>query len=56
MNAFFVRNDLAPELPGLTPAEAFRVAVDRRSLVDPKPVDIGIYRRIEAEGLPLVEV
>jgi hypothetical protein len=56
MNAFFVRNDLAPELPGLTPAEAFRVAVDRRSLVDPQPVDIDIYRRIAEEGLPLVDV
>lgn len=56
MNAFFLRNDLAPELKGVTAAEGFRVALDRRALVDPRPVDINIYQRIEEQGLALVEV
>ena len=58
INAFFLRDDVAPEVPRLTPADAFRRPV--RKLVEDDedegaPVE-DLYSIIESRGLPLVEV
>ena len=55
VNGFFLRNDLAPHLQGLTPAEAYRPWLDKWDLVD-RPRNIDLYRVIEDRGLPLIEV
>jgi hypothetical protein len=55
VNAFFVRDDLAPNIPTLSVPRAFR---PRRNRYDPAElaVDVDIYQVIEAHGLPLVEM
>lgn len=56
VNAFFVRADLAPHVPTLTPAEAWRPLENK---FDPSGESLrhrDIYAEIEARGLPLVEV
>jgi hypothetical protein len=55
VNAFFVRDGLAPQLPGLTPQQAFRPKVNRRDVGD-GTVTRDLYAEITAKGLPLVEV
>jgi hypothetical protein len=54
VNAFFVREDLAPDIPTLTPAQAWRPMADRFRNVGLREVDI--YAMIDAGDLPLVEV
>jgi hypothetical protein len=62
-NAFFLRDDVAPQVPGVSVAQAYRPAVDRWSL-DDAPADRGAADRGAAadgraatiEGVPLVEV
>jgi hypothetical protein len=56
VNAFFVRNDLAPEIRGLTPAQAYRCWLDKRDLIEARPKNIDIYELIDQQNLPLVEV
>lgn len=55
VNAFFVRDGLAPQLPTLTPQQAFRPKVNRRD-VDDGSVPRDLLAEIAAKGLPLVEV
>jgi hypothetical protein len=56
VNAFFVRQDLAPEIPGLTAEQAYRCWLDKKDLIDARPREIDIYALIDQEQLPLVEV
>jgi hypothetical protein len=56
VNAFFVRNDLAPDIQGLTAAQAYRCWLDKRDPNEARPKDIDIYELIEQEQLPIVEV
>lgn len=56
VNAFFVRNDLAPEIQGLTPEQAYRRSLDRRDPSAAHLREIDIYTLIHEHGLPLVEV
>jgi hypothetical protein len=57
VNAFFLRNDVAPDVPRLTAAQAFRpllASYDPAGADTPKDVDI--YHAIARAGLPLEEV
>ena len=54
-NAFFVRNDLAPELRELPVARAFKPALSRVDIGEAAP-DRDVYRLAAERGLPLVEV
>ena len=56
INAFFLRNDVAPSIPGLTVAEAYRPWLERRDLDDRLQKDIDIFQVVAEAGLPLVEV
>ena len=56
VNAFFLRNDLAPEVPGLTPAQGFRPMVDKRDVSEQRLKEVDLYRVIDERGLPLIEV
>jgi len=56
VNAFFLRNDLAPDIQGLTPAQAYRPLLDKWDVMDTRVKQIDIYKRIIEHGLPLVEV
>lgn len=56
INAFFLRQDVAPEIPGLTPARAFRPALDR---ADPSGDGERAASReslVDTEALPLTQV
>ena len=57
INAFFVRKDLALEIPTLTPAQAWRPKSDRFDVTGEIPaLELDIYKVIGKNGLPLVEV
>jgi hypothetical protein len=56
INAFFLRDDVAPHMEGLTSRQAYRCWLDRRQLLDPQPHEIDIYELIERHHLPLVSV
>ncbi|HXG90396.1 MAG TPA: hypothetical protein VNJ02_18880 [Vicinamibacterales bacterium] len=56
INAFFLRNDVAPEVPGLTAAAAYRPWIDKHDVTGLKHKDISIDDVIARSGLPLVEV
>ena len=56
VNAFFLRSDLAPDVPGLTPSQAYRPLVDKRDVAEQRLREADIYRLIEERGLPLGEV
>jgi hypothetical protein len=56
VNAFFVRNDLAPDIPGLTPQQAYRRWLDKRDPSESHLQEVDIYSIIDQRGLPLVEV
>jgi len=56
VNAFFVRNDLATDIPGLTPVQAYRPLLDKWDVTDSRARDIDIYGLIVERGLALVEV
>jgi hypothetical protein len=57
VNAFFLRNDVAPELPRLAAAQAYRPLL---ATYDPAGADtakqVDIYAAVGQAGLPLVEV
>jgi hypothetical protein len=54
INAFFLRNDVAPDIPACPPAQAYRLLEKYDVLIQKKNVDI--YRYAEEAGLPLVDV
>ena len=56
INAFFLRNDIAPDVPGLTAAEAWRPWIDKHDVTGLKRKDIDIDTVIREANLPLVEV
>lgn len=57
INAFFVRDDLAREIPTLTPAHAWRPKSDRYDVTgEVAAMDTDIDKAIREGGLPLVEV
>ena len=56
INAFFLRDDVAPGVPGLSPADAYRPWIDKHDLTGMKHKDIDIDEVIRRSGLPLVEV
>jgi hypothetical protein len=56
VNAYFLRNDVAPEIPGLTAAAAYRPAVDATDYLEGDAKAIDIYGVIEQRGLPLISV
>jgi hypothetical protein len=55
VNAFFLRDDVASHLPGVTPAEAFKPLRSRVDLDDAE-VKADIYAAAEKLRLPLVDV
>lgn len=55
VNAFFLRHDVAPEVPGVTPAEAFRPLRSRVDLDDAE-VRADVYGAAAKLNLPLVDV
>ena len=57
VNAFFVRNGLAPDVPTLTPAQAWRPKSDRYDVTgEVAAIDTDLYRILDEKKLPLVEV
>jgi hypothetical protein len=54
VNAFFLRDDVAPAVPGASAARAFRPALDRREIVETP--DAGSARLPAADGFPLTEL
>ncbi|HEY6510228.1 MAG TPA: hypothetical protein VIY56_19530 [Vicinamibacterales bacterium] len=57
VNAFFVRNDIAPTLPGITAAEAYRpLRSHMRQDSDDDEIKTDVYAAAEKLQLPLVEV
>ncbi len=56
VNAYFLRHDVAPEIPGVTPEAAYRPTADAGDFLDDESRTLDIYREIEARGLPLVSV
>jgi hypothetical protein len=55
VNAFYLRGDVAPEIPAVTAVEAFRPLRVRTDLDDGE-VTTDIYAAIAKRGLPLVEL
>jgi hypothetical protein len=55
VNAFFVRHDLAPELPELSVEAAFKPALSRID-IGQEVKDRDVYRQAAERGLPLVDV
>ena len=55
VNAFFLRQDVAPEIPASTPLEAYRPLLSRTEL-DEVERPSKLYEVIAQRGLPLVEV
>jgi len=56
-NAFFLRDDVISELPGITPIEAFRPGLVRQSIGDRIiGEDIDFFQVLSEKELPLVEV
>ena len=56
VNAYFLRHDVAPEIPGRTAEEAFRPCLDGVEYLDPEEKVIDIYAVVERYRLPLVAV
>ena len=54
VNAFFLRHDTAPEVPGVSVAQAYRPL--RGRTLDEETVTKDIYEVAQRHGLPLVEV
>ena len=54
INAFFLRNDLAPEIPEVAPERAYRIQIQYDVFIKDKQVDM--YEYVRTQGLPLVEV
>jgi hypothetical protein len=55
INAFFLRNDLAVSLPGVTPGQAYRPMRRRAAGEDDGQME-DVYRVAKEQGLPLVDV
>ena len=55
VNAFFLRNDVGPEIPACAPTEAFRMFENYQKRVAAGGID-QIYARIEQDGWPLVRL
>jgi hypothetical protein len=56
VNAFFLRNDVAPEVPRLTAAQAFRPQLAGYDAAADSEKQIDIYAAAARAGLPLVDV
>jgi hypothetical protein len=56
VNAFFLRNGLAPELPGLTAASAYRPMRRRVGADEDAPHIEDVYALAAAQDLPIIEV
>jgi hypothetical protein len=56
VNAFFVRNDLAPSIPTVAAAQAFRPSLRRSDLMGEAQREFDIFRVAREKRLPLVEV
>lgn len=56
VNAFFLRHDVAPEVPGVPVAQAYRPALSRLDLDDAPEGGAGDALLTGSEGYPLVEV
>jgi hypothetical protein len=56
VNAFFLRRDVAPAIPGLAPAQAFRHRQDRHDVLGVQRLDGDVFAHLAGLGLPLVEV
>ncbi len=56
VNAFFVRHDLAPGLPGLTPEQAFRPFRHRARHGEEMTTEAEAFAHIAEAGLPLIDV
>lgn len=56
INAFFLRHDVAPHVPGLTAADAYRPWIDKHDVTGMKHKDIDIDEVVRQANLPLVEV
>jgi hypothetical protein len=56
INAFFLRSDVAPDVPGLSAADAWRPWIDKHDVTGLKHKDIDIDTVVRDAGLPLVEV
>ena len=56
VNAFFLRDGVAPEIARLTPAQAFRPQLASYDALGESEKDVDIYAVIERAGLPLVDV
>lgn len=54
INAYFLRNDVAPEIPACEPGRAYRLLEKYDVLIQDKNLDV--FQWIAEEGLPLVEV
>jgi hypothetical protein len=56
INAFFLRDDVAPEVPRLDAARAFRPMLSGFEAADDVEKDIDLYAVLERAGLPLIDV
>lgn len=56
VNAFFLRNDLAPSVTRLTPAEAYRPIQHRNVKDGGSTTPEQVFERIRDAGLPLIDV
>jgi len=55
-NAFFLRGDVAPEIPGITPADAYRAPANRRDQFGTGLLTARLSDGSASPDLPLVEV
>ena len=56
VNAFFLRDGVAPEIPRLTVAQAFRPQLESYDAAGDTEKVVDIYAAVAQAGLPLVEV
>jgi hypothetical protein len=56
INAFFLRDDVAPTIPGLTVAQGWRPWIDKHDATGLRQKDIDIDEVLRRTGLPLVDV
>lgn len=56
VNAFFLRNDLAPDIPGLQPGQAYRPMRRRLGGDEDEPHVEDVYALADAARLPILEV
>jgi hypothetical protein len=54
VNAFFLRNDVAPEIPACAPSEAYRMVDKYNALMREKQIDV--FKWAEETGRQLVEI